>query len=198
MSTTLSGPVEKRPPARRAWKEVKRFLVPAVVLVPFAYFLPKIALFYLVCGIYDVGRNRALKPWKVQRYFIGNGFLLWLLSPVNILLDLFCLPYVNKGVYRLEDLPSGHQDEIRRIMRIAAESDLVARVDETARLHKRAMISWRAYGTKVDPSSRCPASMGRGPTCRRLRFPSSTRGSRRRRTSAGCVQRCAFSTTSMT
>ena len=63
-------------------------LFPLGVLAPFAYFFPKIALFYAICGAYDVGRNQGLNFSTLRRYFIGNGFLTWVLSPFNTLLDL--------------------------------------------------------------------------------------------------------------
>lgn len=84
---------------------MRRILFPLCVLAPFAYFFPKIALFYAICGAYDVCRNSDRSYSTLRRYFIGNGFPTWLLSPFNALLDLLSLPFVNKGVYRLEDLP---------------------------------------------------------------------------------------------
>ena len=92
-------------PPRLAKYVARRILFPLGVLAPFAFFFPKIALFYAICGAYDISRNRGLDISTLRRYFIGNGFFTWLLSPLNILLDLLSLPYVNKGVYRLEDLP---------------------------------------------------------------------------------------------
>lgn len=106
MSTTFVSGVTGRQRASKVAKFVaRRILFPLGVLAPFAFFFPKVALFYAACGAYDVGRNRGLNLSTLRRYFIGNGFPTWVLSPVNILLDLLSLPYVNKGVYRLEDLP---------------------------------------------------------------------------------------------
>lgn len=59
----------------------KRILFPLSVFVPLAYFLPKLTIFYVLCGIYDVSRNHSLNGAVIQRYFIGNGILTWLLSP---------------------------------------------------------------------------------------------------------------------
>jgi Aspartyl/Asparaginyl beta-hydroxylase len=132
-------------------------LVPVGVLAPFAYFFPKIALFYVICGAYDLSRNRGLKLSTLRRYFFGNGFLVWMLSPINIVLDLLSLPYINKGVYRLEDLPSDHQSEIRRLIQIANNADLVRQVEERSKGHNRAMIFWRSYGVKVDAIVDVPA-----------------------------------------
>ena len=103
---------------------VRRVLFPVGVLCPFAYFFPKIAIFYAICGAYDVSRNKGLNRSTFRRYFIGNGFGTWVLSPFNTLLDLLSLPYVNKGVYRLEDLPPAYQEEVKRLMEIAKEQIL--------------------------------------------------------------------------
>jgi aspartyl/asparaginyl beta-hydroxylase (cupin superfamily) len=158
VSTTFSEPLRGRALFDRIWKfTLRRLLIPVSVLAPFAYFFPKIALLYTACGLYDVSRNHGLQLSTLRRYFIGNGFLLWMLSPINVLLDLFSLPYINKGVYRLEDLPSDHQNEVRRLIQVANEADLVRKVEERAKQHKRAMFFWRSYGVKVDATVDVPA-----------------------------------------
>jgi beta-hydroxylase len=136
---------------------VRRVLFPVGMLAPLAYFFPRIALFYAVCGAYDVGRNRGLTLTTLRRYFIGNGFPTWLLSPVNTLLDLLSLPYVNKGVYRLEDLPPAYQDEVTRLLQIAKEGNLVAQLEERAKENPRTMIFFRWYGMNVDTFLDIPA-----------------------------------------
>jgi hypothetical protein len=142
----------------RIWKYfVRRVVFPLGVLAPFAYFFPKIALFYAVCGAYDVSRNQGLNLSTLRRYFIGNGFLTWVLSPFNTLLDLLSLPYINRGVYRLEDLPPAHQDEVKRLMQIAEEENLVARLEERAKEFPRTMIFFRWYGVNVDTFLDIPA-----------------------------------------
>jgi hypothetical protein len=151
MSTTFQEPLRGRALFDRVWKfALRRMLLPVCVLAPFAYYFPKIALFYAICGAYDVSRNSGLTLSTLRRYFIGNGILVWILSPINILLDLLSLPYVNKGVYRLEDLPPSHQNEVRRLIQIADDADLVLQVEERSKEHKRTMIFWRSYGVKVD------------------------------------------------
>jgi len=131
----------------RLWKfPVRRILFPLCVLAPAAYFFPKIALFYAICGAYDVSRNSGLNLSTLRRYFIGNGFPTWMLSPLNMLLDLLCLPYVNKGVYRLEDLPPAYQDEVTRVILAATESNFVAQLEEVAKQSPRTMVFFRWYG----------------------------------------------------
>ena len=161
MSSTLSVPLRGRALLDRIWKfSLRRVLFPVVVFVPLAYFFPKMVLFYAACGAYDVSRNHGLKLSTLRRYFIGNGFLLWMLSPINLLLDLLSLPHINKGVYRLEDLPLDHQNEVRRFIQVTNDADLVHQVEERAKQHKRAMFFWRSYGVKVDTIVDVPAFNG--------------------------------------
>lgn len=158
MSTTLSEPLRGKALLERICKfTIRRVLFPLCVLAPFAYFFPKIALFYAACGAYDLSRNKALKLSTMRRYFIGNGVLVWMLSPINILLDLLSLPYGNKGVYRLEDLPPDYQQDVKRLIQVTNDADLVRQVEERSKEHRRAMIFWLSYGVKYDAIVDVPA-----------------------------------------
>ncbi len=128
----------------------RRILVPVVILVPAFYFLPYLMLFYVLCGAYDVYRNRGLTPATVRQYFFGNGVLTWILSPFNIVLDLLSLPYVNKGVYSLDDLPKAYRDEIASLLKAAVDADLVGQLDARAKDNSRTMLFFRWYGRDID------------------------------------------------
>ena len=146
-TTTVTEVLRGRALAARIWKySLRRVLFPLCVLAPFAYFFPKIALFYAICGGYDVSRNSGLNLETLRRYFIGNGFPTWILSPFNTLLDLLSLPYVNKGVYRLEDLPPGHRNEVERLIQASKDADIVGQLEEAANKHSRTMVFFRWYG----------------------------------------------------
>jgi hypothetical protein len=158
VTTTLAETLTGRELVTRIWKYfARRILFPLGVLAPFGYFFPKIALLYAVCGAYDISRNRGLNVSTLRRYFIGNGFPTWMLSPFNTLLDLLSLPYVNKGVYRLEDLPPAHQDEVKRLIQIANEENLVAQLEERAKEFPRTMVFFRWYGVDLDTFLHVPA-----------------------------------------
>jgi aspartyl/asparaginyl beta-hydroxylase (cupin superfamily) len=109
-----------------------------------------------VCGIYDVSRNKGKDKSVVKRYFTGNGILTWLLSPLNSLLDILSLPYVNKGIYKLEDLPEAYQKEISSVLDAAVREDLVAKLEETAKDRKRTMVFFKWYGENVENSIDIP------------------------------------------
>jgi aspartyl/asparaginyl beta-hydroxylase (cupin superfamily) len=158
MPATDTRPLTSRELVTRIRKyTVRRVLFPLGVLAPFAYFFPKIALVYVVCGAYDVARNQGLTFSTLRRYFIGNGFPTWLLSPFNVLLDILSLPYINKGVYRLENLPPAHQDEVKRLIEIAREVNLVGQLEERAKEFPRTMVFFRWYGVNVDSFLNIPA-----------------------------------------
>jgi hypothetical protein len=158
VSMRLAETLTSRELAVRVWKFfARRVLFPVGVLAPVAYLFPKVALVYAVCGAYDVSRNQGLNVSTLRRYFIGNGFLTWALSPINTLLDLLSLPYINKGIYRLEDLPPAYQDEVKRLIQIAKEENLVAQLEERAKEFPRTMIFFRWYGVNVDTFLSVPA-----------------------------------------
>ena len=77
----------------------------ALLFILAGYFLPEVLAFFLCCGLVDVLRNTRRTFSTLDRYFAGNGFFTWLLSPFNLFMDLISLPYWNKGVYAIPDLP---------------------------------------------------------------------------------------------
>ncbi|HVR57812.1 MAG TPA: aspartyl/asparaginyl beta-hydroxylase domain-containing protein [Pseudolabrys sp.] len=158
MSTTVAETLKGKELVTRICKyTIRRVLFPLAVLCPFAYFFPKIAIFYAICGAYDVSRNKPLSLSTLRRYFIGNGFGTWVLSPFNTLLDLLSLPYINKGVYQLEDLPPAYQEEVKRLIEITKEQNLVAQLEERAKEFPRTMIFFRWYGINMKTILDVPA-----------------------------------------
>ena len=158
MTATASETLTGRQLFARIWKySLRRVLFPICVLAPFAYFFPRLAIFYALCGTYDACRNRPVNAETLRRYFIGNGWGTWMLSPINILLDLLSLPYMNKGVYRLADLPPAYQDEITRVIRAANDADLVRQLEERSKQNQRTMFFFRWYGANTNTSPNVPA-----------------------------------------
>ncbi len=101
------------------------------------------------CGLYDLSRNKKIDRSVVKRYFLGNGLSTWLLSPINTLLDILSLPYINKGIYKLEDLPATHQEEIKRLIEAAHKENLVEKLSEKIKENPRTMFFFKWYGQAV-------------------------------------------------
>src|SRR5215469_4963175 len=86
-----------------------------------------------------------------------NGFPTWALSPINVFLDLISLPYINRGVYRLGDLPTAQREEVMRLIQAAKDVDLVGQLDERAKENERTMIFFQWYGVNVHTFLDVPA-----------------------------------------
>lgn len=140
---------------RTVKKAIKYTLVGGAFLALF-YFVPIPMIALTLCGIWDVSRNRELNAGVVRQYFMRNGIGTWLASPINILLDVLALPYINKGVYQLSDLPEAYQKEIAALLRRADELNLVELVDRKTEGMKRAMYFFKWYGKNIDAAIDIP------------------------------------------
>jgi len=118
--------------------------------------MPGILGFFLCCGLVDVLRNKGRTFSTLDRYFGGNGSFTWLLSPFNLLMDVLSLPYRNKGIYKITDLPPAHQDEIRSIIEAARTSDLVGKLEAKMDGRERGMIFFKWYGKNIQTSVNVP------------------------------------------
>jgi len=152
-TTQVTAPRRHAPLALK--KKIK-FAGIGVAALAFAWVFPKFALFYALCGLYDVARNKPLDWFVVRQYFIGNGVVTWLLAPFNILLDILTLPYLNKGVYRLEDLPAPYRAEIERLIDVAKKENLIGQLEARIRELERTMIFFKWYGENVDTFLQTP------------------------------------------
>jgi aspartyl/asparaginyl beta-hydroxylase (cupin superfamily) len=120
------------------------------------YFFPLPVIALLLCGVWDVTRNRDLNLGVLRQYFLRNGIATWLASPVNILMDALALPYLNKGVYRLADLPQSYQEEIGSLLKSADEIGVAGLVDRKTEGVKRAMYFFKWYGKNIDAAIAVP------------------------------------------
>ena len=147
-----TSPVRRSQVFRIVKKTVKRVGAYGVAM----YFMPRVLLGYLILGLIDVFRNRPLSWPTIEHYFAGNGVFTWLLSPLNLLMDVLCLPYRNRGVYQLEDLPKPHQDEIRALIDAAYKRDLVGQLAPKLGEKKRGMLFFKWYGKNLSASVQVP------------------------------------------
>ncbi len=135
---------------KKVTKRVLKIVLKTIPLGVLIYFLPKIMTFYILCGLYDVGRNRPVNLRVIEKYFLSKGILLWVLSPLNILMDLLTLPYLNKGIYALSDLPQTHQKEIEQLITVVTSKDVDQNLRTQAEGFKRGMIFFKWYLKNIE------------------------------------------------
>lgn len=126
----------------------------AVVVITWLYW-PLTALF-ITTGLYDVLRHKNKELGKVfTQYFMVNGTLTWIFSPFNVFIDIVTLPFINKQVYKLEDLPRLHQEEITTILNETPKEYLVNALDELGKANERTMLFYKWYGYNVENNYPC-------------------------------------------
>ncbi|MFO0864804.1 MAG: aspartyl/asparaginyl beta-hydroxylase domain-containing protein [Gemmataceae bacterium] len=154
-----AAPITATPPKRKSsrfLKYAKKTLKRVVPFAVFAYFIPWVLLFYVICGFLDVMRNSRRTLSTIDRYFAGNGVFTWVLSPFNLLMDVLSLPYWNKGIYKLNELPERYRSEIQTLIDAAHNRNLVGLLEEKMGEKKRGMIFFQWYGKILDTSVDMP------------------------------------------
>jgi beta-hydroxylase len=140
----------------RAFRFAKRAAKRVIPAAAALYFYPTVFVVYLGLGLVDFARNTRRTLTSLDRYLAGNGIFTWLLSPFNLLMDVLTLPYRNRGVYRLADLPRPYADEIEAVIAAAHRSDLVGKLEARMQGKKRGMIFFKWYGKNVPTSVEVP------------------------------------------
>jgi len=126
-----------------------------IVLAGIVWLLPKLSLFYIICGLVDFRRSHRYEGSNWRRYFFGNGVLTWALSPFNLLMDLLCLR--NHGIYQLKDLPEECQQEVRQMMATASSKpEIITELSRRMEEKKRGMIFFKWYGKNITNSLTIP------------------------------------------
>lgn len=131
-------------------KRLRKGIVAVVVLSGALYFVPFLAIFFIATGILDVLRNERKDGNLFERYFLGNGVTAWLLSPINLSMDLLC--YRNKKIYKLEDFSEECRKEIEDIISVfvARKEEIVDQVDRAFESGRRGMFVYRWFGRQYN------------------------------------------------
>ncbi len=131
-------------------KRLRKGVVAVAVLSGALFFVPFLAIFFIATGILDVLRNERKDRNLFERYFLGNGITAWLLSPVNLSMDLLC--YRNKRIYRLEDFSKECREEIEETLSVfvARKEEIIAHVDRVFESGRRGMFVYRWFGRQYN------------------------------------------------
>ncbi len=131
----------------------KRIIIALIV----AYICWPLVLLYAVTGVYDVLRQKYKdKKFLFYQYFLVNGSLAWLFSPINTIIDILCLPFINKQVYSLNDLPPKHIEEINKIIKESPREFLVSTIKNLSLTQGRSMLMYKWYGFNVENEYEVP------------------------------------------
>ncbi len=103
-------------PSKQSFRNVRKYarkvVKRALPLVIAGFVYPPLAIVYLATGVYEVLRHGRDLGETAHRFFLINGGLTWSLSPLNTVIDIISLPFVNEKIYKLNDLPNAYQAEI--------------------------------------------------------------------------------------
>ncbi len=138
-------------------KKNLKYSLLVVAYLGLCYLYPFVFVPFLLIGLYDVLRNDDRSFQLLKKYFFGNGVLTWLTSPINLLFDIFALPYINKGVYKLDDLPPAHRSEIRELIDAINDGNVSAEIERYTDGLPRAMFFFKWYQKRVDCPIEVPA-----------------------------------------
>ncbi|KTR07316.1 aspartyl beta-hydroxylase [Aureimonas ureilytica] len=129
-------------------KALRRIAIALPVVALLLWFIPWLTLFWLVCGVIDVARNKGKNQLLISRYFMGNGILTWLLSPFNLFVDL--ISHRNPGIYTLEDFPAEWREEIETVLNTfrTRRDEITGEIDAKFHDGRRGMYVYRWYGKK--------------------------------------------------
>ncbi|WP_427025578.1 aspartyl/asparaginyl beta-hydroxylase domain-containing protein [Aureimonas ureilytica] len=127
-------------------KALRRTAIALPVIALLLWFVPWLTLFWLVCGVIDVARNKGKNRLLLSRYFMGNGILTWLLSPFNLFVDL--VSRRNPGIYTLDDFPAEWREEIETVLNTfrTRRDEITGEIDAKFHDGRRGMYVYRWYG----------------------------------------------------
>lgn len=127
-------------------KTIKQGLIAIAFLAVGFYFIPYLLVFYMACGLIDILRHEKRDWYLWQRYFSGNGFTTWLVSPLNVFLDLIC--YKNPKIYALSDFSPEARQEIETVLATFASNRdrIMADINSELGDAKRGMYLYRWFG----------------------------------------------------
>ncbi|WP_020591953.1 aspartyl/asparaginyl beta-hydroxylase domain-containing protein [Kiloniella laminariae] len=131
----------------KKFSRLLRVLLPLALLL---YFIPIFTLAFICMGLLDLGRHSKITPELAKKYFTGNGLLTWVLSPINLLLDL--ISHRNRYIYKLDDFPTEQKAEIASVLKVFDENKTEIISDIRAQLEgkSRGMLFYKWYGKNTN------------------------------------------------
>lgn len=130
-------------------RRILKYAALGAIAITAGYFAPVVFSVFVLCGLWDVSRHDRLDRTVLKQYFFVNGIGTWLASPANIVLDIFALPYRNRGIYKIEDLPAPYRKEVHEVVNSAKELNIQERIAELRAEGPRTMYFFKWYGKNL-------------------------------------------------
>lgn len=133
-------------------KSVRRLVKFTIPMAAALYFVPWLAIFFLVCGMLDIARHKRWSTNLFSRYFAGNGMLTWALSPVNLLLDAISRRHPYE--LRISDFPEPAQREIREMLDVfdRRKGEILGELRQMMAGKQRGMLFFKWYDSNLHDS----------------------------------------------
>lgn len=102
------------------------------------------------CGLIDVSRHKTMNLKLLKEYFFGKGVLTFLISPLNLFVDL--ISHRNIHSFRIEDFPKEFQTEIKIILKLFDKNKVKIENRFKKTDDNRTMLFYKWYGKNLDES----------------------------------------------
>ncbi|MEP3428664.1 MAG: aspartyl/asparaginyl beta-hydroxylase domain-containing protein [Roseibium sp.] len=134
------------------FKSTRRLLRVVIPLGILFWFVPWVAVLFLVCGVLDLARHKRFDATLISKYFSGNGLFTWLLSPINLCFDLIS----KRHDYRMEvdNFLVEERAEIKEMLKVFDDRREEIMADLKFRMgdKRRGMVFYRWYDQGADTS----------------------------------------------
>ena len=105
---------------------------------------------WVLCGLIDFVRHTTKTPQLFKEYFTGKGKLTFILSPLNLAIDL--ISHKNLHTYDLDQLPTEIRQEIDHVINVFdEEKDKIEKCFAQSD-NDRTMLFYKWYGRNIDES----------------------------------------------
>ena len=122
----------------------KSTVLKIIAFVMLFLMLPHFLLLMVACGLIDCVRNRPLNRALFHKYFLGNGMVTWLLSPINLFADVIAMSC--KCKWTKEEMLSDVQHEINHLVTNIPTQKIIELLNEKIGCSKRGTIFFKWYG----------------------------------------------------
>ena len=126
-----------------------------IIFANFLFFYSIIGLFailpsWFLCGLIDVSRHKIMSLKLLKEYFFGKGVLTFLISPLNLFIDL--ISHRNIHTFEVDSFPKEFQAEIKLILKLFDQNKVKIENRFKKSDDNRTMLFYKWYGKNIGVS----------------------------------------------